>query len=226
MRCLQEPLVHVNRSIEDDRELCRRANADRDPEIEFRLELNKEVRAKDASDCHAGLQVVRDRISSIEGSCAVINTRFQERDRFYQQGHSSATTMSFDCLLPTWNRNSTMETVETRCKDELHSLRKVVEVKNQEASYKLNFVFWELKRELRSYFCWHADETGSRCACLRTEFTSTVDKKERPLRTVINHSQEDTHEGNETSGRDRRATGVNLSFSRLLGAQSDALLQR
>ena len=85
VRCLQEPLVHVNRSIEDDRELCRRANADRDPEIEFRLELNKEVRAKDASDCHAGLQVVRDRISCIEGSCAVINTRFQERDRLYQQ---------------------------------------------------------------------------------------------------------------------------------------------
>ena len=71
--------------IEDDRELCRRANADRDPEIEFRLELKKEVRAKDASDCHAGLQVVRDRIFSIEGSCAVINTRFQERDRPYQQ---------------------------------------------------------------------------------------------------------------------------------------------
>ena len=70
-----------------------------------------------------------------------------------------------------------METVETRCKDELHSLRKVVEVKNQEASYELNFVFWKLKGELRSYFCWHADETGSRCACLRTKFTSTVDKR-------------------------------------------------
>ena len=150
----------------------------------------------------------------------------RETDSINNYGHSSATTMSFDCLQQTWNRNSTMETVETRCKDELHILRKVVEVKNQEASYKLNFVFWKLKRVLRSYFCWHAEEIGSRCACLRTEFTSTVDKKERPLRTVINHSQEDTHEGNETSRRDRRATGVNLSFSRLLGTQSDALLQR
>ena len=187
MRRLQEPLVDVNRSIED--ELCRRANADRDLEIGFRLELKKEVRAKDAGDCHPGLQVVRDRISRIEGSCSVINTRFQERDSPYEQLRS---LQRLDDEFRLYAADLEQELNHTRCKDEIHILREVVEMTNQEASYKLNFVFKELKRDLRSYFCCHGDETGARCACLRTEFKSTVDKREQPLGTVIDLFQEDT----------------------------------